>query len=143
MAGFQFSETMSGTYVRDGQERPFTFSATARAASGWQFLRDRRAELQGTVDADGLAAGAHLEGTLTIDPLVGRIIRYEFDFLGEDGRRYRFVGQKDVKPTQPVESMTTLPAEVLDESGNVHAQANVKFHARDLVSFLSSFRPVL
>ena len=71
---------------------------------------------------------------------VARRIRYEFGFTGDDGRPYRFAGQKDVSPRHPLESMTTLPAEITDETGHRVAAALVRFDPRGLPAFLGSFR---
>src|SRR5436305_1387345 len=98
MSGFQFSETMTGNYHRDGRERPFSFQLQIRATNLTQFLRDRTAMCEGVVDADGLAENAACTGTVIIDPVLGRRIRYEFDFTAADGKRYHFAGQKDVSP---------------------------------------------
>ena len=50
---------------------------------------------------DGFASARPLDGELTIDPLIGKLIRYEFGFAADDGARYRFVGQKDVTLKDP------------------------------------------
>ena len=143
MAGFQFTETMAGHYTHDGKELPISFSATARADSVWQFLKDRMATLEGVVEAEGLATSSPMHGTITIDPFIGRVIRYSFEFHAADGKAYRFEGQKDVTPTAPVASMTTLPAEITDEKGRRYAEALMHFEARHLLPFLASWRPVL
>lgn len=138
--GFHFRETMSGSYQRDGVERPMHFTATARAGSLLAHLRDRKARLEGEVTLEGLASARPLEGEVTIDPLFGRLIRYEFTFSGDDGQRYRFVGQKDVTLRDPVGSMTFLPAEILSVDGTRVATAQLRFDTRDLPRFLGSWR---
>ena len=143
MSGFRFEETMSGTYTRDGDERAFKFTAVARVGQIGKFITDRRATISGHVDASGLASHAPLAGSMVIDPVLGRVIAYEFGFTGDDGRGYRFIGQKDVTPREPLRSMTTLPGEILDEKGARYATAALMFDLRDLGPFLSSFRPVL
>jgi hypothetical protein len=143
MAGFQFSESLSGTYQRDGQERKISFQVTARADSIWKFLHDRRAHLDGVIDVAGLAENAHLQGAIVIDPFLGRIIRYEFGFPGADGKSYRFLGEKHIDPLHPVETSTTLPGTISDTEGNFSASALLHFHTQDLIPFLASFRPVL
>jgi len=143
MLGFHFDETMSGTFTPEGRDeapRPLTFTVKVRAASLLRHLRTRSAALEGYVDADGLASHAVLAGTIFIDPLLSRRIRYEFGFTGDDGRAYRFVGQKDVTPSRPIESMTTLPGEITDEAGQRVATALVHFDPKALPSFLGSFR---
>jgi len=143
MLGFHFSETMQGTWTREGQtdERPISFSITARARSFWKHLRDHDTELEGTLRMDGFAREVPVRGTLHINPLLGKVIRYDFGFLADDGRRYRFIGQKDVSLSDVVGTMTTLPAAIEDENGRVVARANLKFDTKDLPGFLASFRP--
>lgn len=138
--GFHFHETMQGTYTRDGVERPMKFSLEARAESALQHLRDRKARIHGSIDADGLASGRAIDGELTIDPLIRRIIRYEFGFTGDDGKPYRFAGQKDVNFFDLPTSMTVLPAQIFDGTDQPIATALVKFDKRDLPSFLASWR---
>jgi hypothetical protein len=141
LPGFHFRETMSGTYRRDdGVERTMAFTVTARAGSLLGHLRDRKAKLDGEVTMDGFATARPLDGEITIDPLIGKIIRYEFTFEADDGKRYRFVGQKDVTLKDPVGSMTTLPGQVLALDGKQVATAALKFDKKDLPGFLSTWR---
>lgn len=142
LGGFHFKETMSGTFKPDGgEERAMRFTVTARARSWLKHLRDRKAELSGELDMDGFATRAPISGELTIDPLIGRVIRYEFEFTADDHKRYRFAGQKDVTIADPVGSMTTLPGTISDSRGATVATAQLKFDTRDLPGFLGSFRP--
>jgi hypothetical protein len=146
MFGFHFSETMQGTWTRDGQapgqeERPIAFSIVVRARSWLKHLRDHDAEIEGTLRMDGFAKEVPVRGTLHINPLMGKVIRYDFGFLADDGRRYRFIGQKDVSLSDVVGTMTTLPAAIEDENGKVVARCHMKFDTKDLPSFLASFRP--
>jgi hypothetical protein len=131
---------MSGTYTRDGVERPMHFTVTARAGSLLSHLRDRKARLEGEVTMDGFATARPLDGEITIDPLLGRLIRYEFTFAADDGGRYRFLGQKDVTLRDPVGSMTTLPGEILALDGKRVATAHLTFAKKDLPSFLGTWR---
>lgn len=130
---------MAGSYTRDGVERPLSFSLEARADSWLRHLRDRKARVHGTIVAEGLATHASLDGELVIDPLIRRVIRYEFDFRGDDGKPYRFAGQKDVSLMDLSNSMTTLPAQIFDGAQPI-ASALVKFDKKDLPSFLASWR---
>jgi len=140
--GFQFTEIMAGNYHRSGEEHPFRFHATARAANVWQFMNDKTATLEGTIDAEGLASGKPIRGSVTIDPFGQRIIRYEFEFDGDDGDTYKFAGQKDITPTHPVDSLSSLHGQVSGPRGHTFG-VHLQFQTRDLVSFLASFRPVL
>jgi hypothetical protein len=142
MSGFQFEETMSGTWSRDGAERPMSFSVRVRQPSLLNYLRERTATLEGHVDAEGLAHHAVLAGTILIDPVLGRRIRYDFGFTGDDGKRYRFAGQKDVEFGRPVASMTTLPGEITDEAGDPFATALLYFDPKDVVGMVASLRPI-
>jgi hypothetical protein len=141
LSGFHFKETMAGTWVRDGVERPISFSLTARASSWLQHLRDHKAAIDGLITMDGFATERPLTGEMTINPIFGGIIRYEFSFGADDGQRYRFDGQKDVTLLDPVGSMINLPATICDESSRPFATATLKFNPRDLPTFLASFRP--
>lgn len=143
--GFQFSETMAGTVEWDdapGKTHPFRFEVTAHAASTRDHLATGRAELSGKVYAPPLADGAPAEGTIVIRPIGPRIIRYELRFVADDGRQYELVGQKDIRYRQLLRTMTTLPAEILDEDhrriGTCVTHFDVK---KDGWSFLRSFRP--
>jgi len=140
LPGFHFRETMSGTYSRDGVERPMHFSVTARAGSLLSHLRDRKARLEGEVTMDGFASARPLDGEITIDPILGGLIRYEFGFAADDGIRYKFIGQKDVTIKDPVGSMTTLPGQILALDGKQVATAALKFDKKDLPSFLGTWR---
>jgi hypothetical protein len=143
--GFSFDETMSGTMERvdrPGEEVPFTFTVHVHAPSFWQHLRDSKAVMRGTIEAPGLATAADVEGTMTLRPVFGRIIRYELGFTGDDGRRYRFEGQKDIRWTQALRTLTTLPGEITDESGRVVARCKTRFdYKSDWMQFASSWRP--
>ena len=143
LGGFHFTETMAGTFTRAGSsdEKRISFTATARARSWLRHLRDHQALLDGTVQMDGFASRASLAGTLYINPLLGKVIRYQFDFTADDGKPYTFRGQKDVSLMDVVGTMTTLPATITDGSGHTVATALLKFDVKRLSSFLGSFRP--
>jgi len=143
--GFRFAETMSGTVEWDaspGEHHPFRFEVTAHATSTRDHLRDGRARLRGIVHAPPVASGAEAEGTITIRPLGRRIIRYELGFTGNDGQRYHLIGQKDIRWMRPIETFTTLPAEIVDDRHHRVATCLTRFdYEHDLWSFLRSFRP--
>ena len=143
--GFQFTETMAGTFRRidgDGGERPMKFTGTATAKSLWRHLADRRAELDGHIDADGLATHQPLRGHIVLDPIIRRVIKYDFTFSSDEGKPYRFAGQKDVTLLSPVASMTTLPGEITDErTGAQVATCDLRFDMNKFHKLLGSFRP--
>ncbi len=142
--GFEFSETMAGTIEWDaapGVRHPFRFEVTAHAESTRKHLGDGKAALRGVVHAPPVADGADAVGTITIRPLGQRVIRYELTFIGDDGKQYELVGQKDIRWRSPLRSFTALPAEILDEEHRRVATCQTAFDARnDFWSFLRSFR---
>lgn len=142
--GFQFAETMAGSIEwddRPGERQPFRFVVTAHADSTRQHLRDGKAALRGQIFAPPIANGADVEGTITIRPVNQRIIRYELSFVGDDGRPYELVGQKDIRWRSPRKSLTYLPADLLDAEHRRVATVETTFDlARDLWSFVRSFR---
>ena len=138
-----FNETMSGTYepIDDpGKRHPFKFTIDVHAPSFWRHLRDGKAELEGVVEAPHLAESAHLTGQITIRPIGQRIIRYEFEFVGDDGKRYSFAGQKDIEWLDLLRTWTTLPGEIR-EGDRVVATCDTRFDVKgDGLSFVRSFR---
>ncbi len=144
--GFRFAETMSGTIEWDdapGTRHPLRFDVVASAASTREHLATGRAELRGTIHAPPIAEAAPAEGTITIRPIGQRIIRYELAFVGDDGKHYELVGQKDIRWLAPLASWTTLPAEIVDADHRRVATCMTRFDYRhDWWSFLRSFRPV-
>ena len=143
--GFEFAETMSGEVEWDaepGKRHPFKFEIRAHAPSTRAHFRDGVANVRGVISAPPRAESADAEGTIVIRPIGQRIIRYELSFLGDDGKRYEMVGQKDIRWRHALETFTTLPAEILDEDHRRVATCLTRFDYRnDLWSFLRSFRP--
>jgi hypothetical protein len=146
--GFQFEETMTGTYTRtgDGQDSGgFRFRARVTAASALRHLRDGMAKLEGTLDMDGFADDVPLSGTIEIRPLFKKIIRYEFGFTANDGNPYQFAGQKNIRFDELVPTMTTLSGSITDaRDGTEVARATCRFDVKgDLIPFLVSWKPSL
>jgi len=142
--GFQFAETMAGTVVWDAQpgvEHPFSFEVTAEAASTRAYLHDGKATLHGVIHAPPLAETADAEGVITVRPIGQRVIRYELRFVGDDGKSYELVGQKDIRWSAPVRTFTQLPAEILDDEHRRIGTCRTAFDlGHDWWSFLRSFR---
>jgi hypothetical protein len=140
--GLTFSETMAGTYRLehgDGDERGLVFHIDATTHDLWQTLRDGHVEAAGFVEAEDLAMRARIEGFLIIKPLLSRFIRYQLDFIGDDGARYRYAGQKTIRYTDIVRSWTTLPGAIYDERGERIAESTLRFDLKTLGHFLRSF----
>lgn len=143
--GFSFAETMSGTVEWDaepGKQHPFRFEVKAHAKSTREHFANGRAKLTGKVYAPPKADGADAEGTITIRPIGQRIIRYELQFTGADGKRYEVVGQKDISWLRPLETFTHLPCDIIDDQHRRVGTCVTRFDLKgDWWSFLRSFRP--
>ena len=141
-----FRETMAGAWTpldAPTSERRISFTVRALSRSLPRFLAKRVVDIEGTIDAEGLASGSRLYGTLGLDVARTGTLPYDFHFRGNDGRRYRFVGRKDVTLSRLLESMTVLPAELHDADGHKVGDATVRFDAsRDMFSFLKSWKIV-
>jgi len=144
--GFRFAETMSGTVEwndEPGVQHPLRFDVVASAPSTRDHLATGRAVLRGTIHAPPRADAVPAEGTITIRPIGRRTIKYALKFIGDDGRHYELVGQKDISWLRPLTTFTTLPAEIVDEDHRRVATCMTRFdYRRDWWSFLRSFRPV-
>jgi len=145
MSAFAFRETMSGSYHRVEKphvERPMSFSIRARSASILRFLRRPEVEIEGAIDAPGLAEHRPLRGTLGMDLLRTGTLPYAFRFTGDDDKPYVFEGKKTYSARELLESMTVLPGVIRDEDGKIVAEALLRFDVRsDLFKFLKSFGP--
>jgi hypothetical protein len=137
-----FTETMSGTWTpADGSgRRVMWFRVEADASSLLAYLRRGEMHCAGTLFAEGLAEGVPARGRMEVQPFGGRIA-YRLDFFGDDGKAYRFSGEKKPSIRRPFESMTTLPGEIVVADSECIGTAHLRFRASDLVPFLRSFRP--
>jgi hypothetical protein len=143
--GFEFSETMTGTYTRAGHPAEggeVRLRAVAKATSLLRHIRDGMVGLTGTLDMEGFADDVPVTGTIEIRPLTKKIIRYDFSFLGNDGNPYRFVGQKDVRVSDFVRTMTICQGTFMTAAGDEVARATLTFDVKgDLLPFLVSWKP--
>ena len=97
-------------------------------------------DVEGEITAEGLATRQPLRGTLALDVPATGMLPYDFSFQGDDGERYRFVGQKRVRALALVDTMTRLPARVVAEDGREIAVAEVFFDLAELPGFLWGWR---
>jgi hypothetical protein len=135
---------MSGSYwllAAPTEERAISFTIEARAGDVRRFARDRTWRITGTIDADGVASGRALEGTLAFKLLDERRLPYRFTFRGDDGGGYELSGQKEWSGLSPVVSLTLLPATLYDAGGKELGRATLRFDWRsDLGRWMKSFR---
>ncbi|AKT36723.1 hypothetical protein [Chondromyces crocatus] len=149
MRGIEFHETMTGSYhlvTSPHAERPMSFTVRARTHGGLRGLLGRpEAEIEGEIDAEGLAEHRYLKGRLALDVLrTGKLV-YDFQFEDDAGRPCRFAGEKTVRLDDLVETMTVLPGKLVlqGDGGEEIGQALLRFDLRgDLIRFLRSFRVV-
>jgi hypothetical protein len=144
MLGFELTQTMSGTYhtlAEPGVERPMSITVRARVHDLRKFVLDPTAEIEGEVDAEGLADHRPLRGTLEINPILRGKLIYDFAFPDNAERQCRFHGEQDLEALRLVQTMTTLAGGIF-VSEEEHARAVLRFQVRkDLVKLLKSFRP--
>ncbi|HKA88980.1 MAG TPA: hypothetical protein VKE22_15025 [Haliangiales bacterium] len=145
--GFEFEETMTGTYTRAGhpdQQGEIRLRARARAGSVLKHVRDGMVTLEGTLDMEGFADDVPVAGTIEIRPVGKKIIRYDFSFLGNDGNPYRFVGQKDIRYSDLVRTMTTCHGAIATAGGEEVARVTLRFDVKaDFLPFLVSWKPAM
>jgi len=129
---FSFREKMEGTVQRAGETRarPFRFDLDVRAPSLLGFATTAVGLAEGTVRIEGLASDVPARGHLEISPLHRHLIRYVLEFQGDDGRAYRFDGQKDTSTRRHLIGWTTLPGQVYDADGAVWGEALLRFSLR-------------
>lgn len=143
MAGFEFHETMAGSFrlLDESHDRPMSFTIRARSSTWASFLRQPEVDIEGEIDAEGFADHRYLRGTLGMDPLRTGVLPYAFRFAANDGAEHAFAGRKTLHAGRLVESMTVLPGAILDAGGKRVAEALLRFDARtDLGRFLRSFK---
>jgi hypothetical protein len=137
-----FTETMRGTWSpSDGSgRRVLWFRLDADATNAFGYMKAGEMQLDGTFFAEGLANEVATRGRMEVQPLRRRIA-YRLEFKGDDGKAYRFVGEKRLNVLRLLSTMTTLPGEITDAHGARVGTALVRFDARrDLLPFLRTFR---
>jgi hypothetical protein len=142
--GFSFTQTMSGSYWlldAPAEEGAIAFTMEVVAPDLRAFARDKTWRITGTIDAERLAKGRPLDGTLAFRLLDERRMAYRFTFPGDDGRRYEVSGQEEWSGLAPVASLTLLPVSLYDERGDEIGRAILRFDLRsDWARWLRSFR---
>ncbi len=129
-----FAERMEGSVTVAGERKPFSFDVEATGP-------DSVLVLSGTVRIEGLCRDT------AVDPQVSRLevgvpfrpfIRYTLGWTDQDGHRWRFFGEKQVRLLRVVTTMTTLPGAVYRDGEEVGV-ALLRFPMRTLPSFLASW----
>lgn len=135
---------MSGHYWRldaPTDERTIAFTIDAYARSLLELARNKTWQVTGTIDAQCLASGRELEGTVSFKLISERRMPYRLSFVGDDGHRYGLSGQREWSGLSPIDSLTVLPASLYDEGGEELGRATLRFDVRaDWASWMKSFR---
>lgn len=136
-----FTETLRGSYfLLDSPE----VTRLCEVAVQFRMRRPHAAgqaydaELTGQATFDGLCRDAALQGRVDIQLKRPRVVRYAFDFVGQDGTALSFRGDKHPSLLRPLYSATTLWG-TITQDGNPLAMVRLHFDLRrDLVVFLQS-----
>jgi hypothetical protein len=142
--GFRFKETMRGSFHRldaPAEDHAIEIALTVETSDVRQFARDKTWTIRGTLDAEGIATRAAVDGTIEMRLFDERRLPYRCRFTGDDGAQYELRGQKELVPIAPFDSLTVLPASIYGANAKEMARAVLRFDARnELRSFLKSFR---
>jgi hypothetical protein len=133
LPGLAFRETLRGDYWRlDAPTEVFAIAMTfdARAPDLTDLVRERSFSISGTIDAERLATGRTIEGTLAMRFVQHGRLYYRTSFEGDDGHRYELGGQTEWSPLAPIASLTVLTASLYDASRAEVAHATLRFDAR-------------
>jgi hypothetical protein len=141
MKTIEFAETMSGSMsVRGGPEVDVEFEVRAHRNLDDDNDEGITFQLEGVIHVPGIASTAPCVGTLVISPTQRRAtLHYELSFEGDDDETYLLRGNKDASLLRMLRSMTTLYTSIWQGSERV-AQGVLKFHMRDIPSWLQSWR---
>lgn len=146
--GFELQESFEGSfYLLDEpfEDRAIRFSLRVAVFGMRRFLRERIANAEGTVFAEGLAEGSgegrSTSGTIAVKLFDEKRIPYDLAFAADDGRVYRLRGQRDFFVHDAVDSLTILPLSLYDEEGREVGRATLRFDPKtELPKALKSFR---
>jgi len=142
LLGFTFRERMDGTVQRRGErfDREFRFDLDVRAPNVLGMLTTAVGACDGTLHLSGLARNVRATGRIEISPLRRKSVRYVLDFTADDGKSYRFDGEKRVTLRRHLVGWTTLPGHVYETDGTVWGDAVLRFSLRrELRPLLRSF----
>jgi hypothetical protein len=154
MVGFKMDELMVGTHTFsngsfDGRELPLNFSLTWGNGNLLKFLNPGsdeflKSEAKGFITVGGLVNKADCKGSLKLMYFSERKIRYELNFKGDDGRAYRYVGEKvNIWPWNLHKTHVTCYGTITDATTEkIISSSVVYFPLREMLDFLMSTRLV-
>ncbi len=140
----RFRERLRGRWHRPespGVEHTVSFELEVRVPLTRALTRDVNAVLAGEVRVEGVARAAVIEeGSLGIAAMAReKRLPYRFSFRGDDGRKYRFDGAKEIVARSLMRSFLVLPGYLFDDTGGELGRVVVRSDPRaDLWPFLRS-----
>ena len=142
--GLSFHYRMSGSYWlldMPTDERSIELNLEAYARDIRRLPIDKTFRLRGRIEAEHLASGQDLHGTLLFKLIDEQRVQYRVFFAGDDARRYDLSGQKEWVGLAPLESLTLLRASLYDDSGQEVGRVTLRFDWRaDAARSIKSFR---
>jgi len=142
--GFEFTERVSGHYYFLNDPTVdlivrMTFKVSMNGVI--RFAKDKLFDMTGEIFAEGFADHRPLVGTIGFRVHDERRLPYDFSFVANDGKRYRFRGQKDLAAYRVMDSLTTLDATLVDEADKELARATFRFDGgAEWMHLLQSFK---
>ena len=149
MVGFTMDEIMAGShrFTDQNDDLPMHFNITWGNENLLAYLDPfspgfLHAEAKGIITVGGLVNKADCAGSLKLLYFTERKIRYELEFADEQGRDYRYVGEKvNIWPWNLHKSHTTCYGTITElSSGRVISKSIIYFPLSELLTFIRSTR---
>lgn len=134
MLGFRFAEHFTGQFYRltaPLESMDASLEIEIVCFDLLDFVRTRTAVLRGTFSAGTFATSQHVEGEVRLRFATEGKAGYSFWFLGNDGQRYRLLGEKDAHVSRGTASFTELPMSVFDDRGRELGRIDFGFPFRE------------
>ena len=150
--GFRMDEVMVGTHTFRGPRAqegvlPLQFTLSWGADSLLRFLNPQGggfllSEARGVMTVGGLVDKADCTGSLHMLYFSERKIRYTLAFSDDQGRPYRYVGEKrNIWPWNLHRTHVTCYGTIIEvDSGELVSESTVYFPYRELIPFMLSAR---
>lgn len=139
--GVSFFETMQGELFDPwGRTVPMDFEVKVEAAPISGLLETGQARLTGVAHLPPYAEHAPLLGTLTLAPLLRRRLIYDFRFTDPAGDELHLHGEKHLRWTSPLRTMTTLHS-VLRRGDQELARGVLRFDLHEALALAASIWP--
>ncbi len=152
MIGFKIDELMTGSHHFNDKndpniDKPMNFNLTWGNKNIINFLNPFSneflfGEARGIITVNGLVEKAKCEGSIKLLYFTERKIRYELIFKDDNGKSYKYIGEKrNLWPWNLYKTHVTCYGSLIDsESGDNISESITYFPYRKLIPFLLSFR---